>query len=131
MTILFCTICLIVGFFIGLFSRRKKKDPVEVNKYIRRGLYTKEFYIKGPDGADKGSIEVVFEVGELESTPKLSKIEVIKFTSNKSEYNNGSEYQKKNLISMVNESWISTDEIEWITSAADIRDKKLSELGIK
>lgn len=132
MNILFCAICLILGFFIGYISKRFKKNPVNVtNKYIRRGLYTKEFYVTGPNGEDRGSVEVTFEVGEVESTPKLSKVEVIKFTSTKSEFNNGSDYQKKNLISMVNESWVPSESIEWITSAADIRDKKLNELGIK
>ena len=131
MSALFCAICLILGFFIGYFSKRVKKNPTTTSKYLRRGLYIKEFYVTGPNGEDRGSVEVAFEVGEVESTPKLSKVEVIKFTSTKSEFNNGSEYQKKNLISMVNESWVPSASIEWITSAADIRDKKLDELGIK
>jgi len=62
----------------------------------------------------------------LESTDRLSKIEVIEIKSNQSEYN--TDYNKKRLTDMVDKTWVSSSEITWITTAADKRNKKIDEI---
>ena len=62
----------------------------------------------------------------MESTDKLSKIEVIEIKSNQSEYN--TDYNKKRLTDMVDKTWVNSSDITWITTAADKRNKKIDEI---
>jgi len=116
---------IIIGFILGLpigFIKWKKKPAIE--KYSRRGLLEKSFSVMGM--VEKETVDVLFEIGELESTDVLSKIEVINLKPNKSEYN--SEYNKKRLTDMVDNSWVNSKDITWITTAADTRNKKIDQI---
>jgi hypothetical protein len=92
---------LILGLPIGFIKWKKKPQVVE--KYTRRGILQKEF-----------------------STDKLSKIEVISFTPANSEYH--TDYYKKKLTELIDKSWINSKDINWITTAADVRNKKIDEI---
>lgn len=118
---------ILIGFILGLpigFIKWKKKPVIE--KYSRRGLLHKNFSITSELTTRTKGVDVQYEIGELDSTDKLSKIEVIELKSDQSEYN--SEYNKKRLIEMVDKTWISSDDITWITTAADKRNKKIEEI---
>jgi len=120
---------IIIGFILGLpigFIKWKKKPAPVVEKYSRRGLLEKSFSVTDALTTRKSTVEVVCEIGELESTDKLSKIEVIEIKSNQSEYN--TDYNKKRLTDMVDKTWVSSSEITWITTAADKRNKKIDEI---
>ena len=116
---------LIIGLPIGFIKWKKKPVPV-VEKYSRRGLFEKSFSVTDALTTRKSTVEVVCEIGELESTDRLSKIEVIEIKSNQSEYN--TDYNKKRLTDMVDKTWVSSSEITWITTAADKRNKKIDEI---
>jgi hypothetical protein len=116
---------LIIGLPIGFIKWKKKSTPV-VEKYSRRGLLQKNFSVTGELTTRTKSVDVQYEIGELESTDKLSKIEVIVLKADQSEYN--SEYNKKRLLEMVDKTWVSSDDITWITTAADKRNKKIDEI---
>lgn len=127
---------ILIGFILGLpiglqvmfpniFKWEKKSAPV-VEKYSRRGLLQKNFSVTDNLTNKKTTVDVVYEIGELESTEKLSKIEVIELNSDRSEFN--SEYNKKRLIDMVNKTWVNSIDITWITTAADTRNKKIDEI---
>lgn len=116
---------LIIGLPIGFIKWKKKPVPV-VEKYSRRGLLEKSFSVTDALTTRKSTVEVVCEIGELESTDKLSKIEVIEIKSNQSEYN--TDYNKKRLTDMVDKTWVISSEITWITTAADKRNKKIDEI---
>jgi hypothetical protein len=116
---------LIIGLPIGFIKWKKKPVPV-VEKYSRRGLFEKSFSVTDALTTRKSTVEVVCEIGELESTDKLSKIEVIEIKSNQSEYN--TDYNKKRLTDMVDKTWVISSEITWITTAADKRNKKIDEI---
>ncbi len=118
---------ILIGFILGLpigFIKWKKKIVVE--KYIRRGILQKEFSSTDGITGRKGTIEVQYEIGELESTDKLSKIEVISFTPSNSEYH--TDYYRKRLTELIDKSWIDSKSINWITTAADVRNKKIDEI---
>ena len=120
---------IIIGFILGLpigFIKWKKKPAPVVEKYSRRGLLEKSFSVTDALTTRKSTVEVVCEIGELESTDKLSKIEVIEIKSNQSEYN--TDYNKKRLTDMVDKTWVISSEITWITTAADKRNKKIDEI---
>jgi len=120
---------ILIGFILGLpigFIKWKKKPEPAVEKYSRRGLLEKSFSVTDALTTRKSTVEVVCEIGELESTDKLSKIEVIEIKSNQSEYN--TDYNKKRLTDMVDKTWVSSSEITWITTAADKRNKKIDEI---
>jgi hypothetical protein len=120
---------ILIGFILGLpigFIKWKKKPTPVVEKYSRRGLLEKSFSVTDALTTRKSTVEVVCEIGELESTDKLSKIEVIEIKSNQSEYN--TDYNKKRLTDMVDKTWVSSDDITWITTAADKRNKKIDEI---
>jgi len=120
---------ILIGFILGLpigFIKWKKKPAPVVEKYSRRGLLEKSFSVTDALTTRKSTVEVVCEIGELESTDKLSKIEVIEIKSNQSEYN--TDYNKKRLTDMVDKTWVISSEITWITTAADKRNKKIDEI---
>ena len=120
---------ILIGFILGLpigFIKWKKKSTPVVEKYSRRGLLQKNFSVTDNITTRKNTVDVQYEIGELESTDKLSKIEVIVLKADQSEYN--SEYNKKRLLEMVDKTWISSDDITWITTAADKRNKKIEEI---
>jgi hypothetical protein len=98
-----------------------KEEKVDVEKYIRRGLLQKNF-----TSNLHGSVDVMYEIGELESTGSLSKIEVIELKANQSEYN--SEYQKKRLTEMIDKSWVNSKDITWITTTSETRNKKIDQI---
>jgi hypothetical protein len=120
---------ILIGFILGLpigFIKWKKKTVPIVEKYSRRGLLQKNFSVTDNLTTRTKSVDVQYEIGELESTDKLSKIEVIGLKSDQSEYN--SEYNKKKLTDMVDKTWVNSSDITWITTAADKRNKKIDEI---
>ena len=120
---------ILIGFILGLpigFIKWKKRSAPIVEKYSRRGLLQKNFSVTDNLTSRKTTVDVVYEIGELESTDKLAKIEVIELNSDQSEFN--SEYNKKRLTDMVNKTWVSSSDITWITTAADTRNKKIDEI---
>ena len=120
---------ILIGFILGLpigFINWKKKPAPVVEKYSRRGLLSKEFSVEDNLTGRKSTVECNFEIGELESTDTLSKIEVIFVQSNQSEYN--SEYNKKRLTEMVDKTWVNSKDIVWITTTAQVRNKKIDEI---
>lgn len=105
--------------------------PAETNKdyksrkinYRRRGLYDTSYTIS----ATSESLSVKFELGEVERTDKMSKVEVINLRASNSEYNSGVSKQK--LSNMLNDSWLESCKIEWIeTPLEDKRADKLKEI---
>jgi hypothetical protein len=119
---------ILIGLILGLpvgFIKWKKK-PVVVEKYSRRGLLGKEFSVTNGMTGRKSTVECNFEIGELESTDTLSKVEVIFVQTNQSEYN--TDHEKKRLTDMVNNTWVNSKDITWITTAADVRNKKIDEI---
>jgi len=120
----------ILGIITGIFllkiyqlikiNKQKTKRP----KYLRRGIYTNSYSINS--GAK--NVDAQFEVGELEKTQNRSKVEVINLSTSSAEFN--SEGASKNqMISMVNNSWIDSNLIEWIEDPIQkIREEKLNEI---
>ena len=120
---------ILIGFILGLpigFIKWKKKSEPVVEKYSRRGLLQKNFSITSELTTRTKSVDVQYEIGELESTDKLSKIEVIELKSSQSEYN--TDFNKKKLTDMVNKTWVNSSDITWITTAADVRNKKIDKI---
>jgi hypothetical protein len=122
---------IIVGFILGLifvFSSKKKKSgekSAPVEKYIRRGIILRDFSTTDVNGR-KDKINVQYEIGELESTDKLSKIEVIVVIPSQSEYL--TDFYKKKLTELIDKSWIESSEVNWITTTADTRNRKIDEI---
>jgi hypothetical protein len=120
---------ILIGFILGLpigFIKWKKKTEPIVEKYSRRGLHQKSFSVTDQLTNKKTTVHVMYEIGELESTEKLSKIEVIELKADQSDYN--TDFNKKRLTEMFDKSWINSSEITWITTAADKRNKKIDEI---
>ena len=119
---------ILIGFILGLpigFIKWKKKTQV-VEKYHRRGILEKEFSVTDRITGKSKTIQVQYEIGELESTDVKSKIEVILLTPSQSEYL--TDYYKKKLTELIDKSWIDSKDINWITTAADVRNKKIDEI---
>lgn len=120
---------ILIGFILGLpigFIKWKKKTSPVVEKYSRRGLLPKEFSVTNEVTGKQSIVECHFEIGELESTDTLSKVEVIFVQSNQSEYN--SDHNKKRLIEMINNTWVNSNNITWITTTSQVRNKKIDEI---
>ena len=80
--------------------------------YLRKGLYTHSYSVT-QNGIKVKTIDVQFEVAEVEKTPSKSKIKVLDLVASSAEYNNDSA-EKNRLKSMIENSWIESKEIEWI-----------------
>lgn len=118
---------ILIGFVAGLLTHFIKPSKTEnKEKYFRRGLLHKQYTVTEGLTGGKSTIDCIFEVGELESTDTLSKIEVIDFKPNRSEYN--TDYERKRLSALVDKSWKKSKEIHWITTAADKRNQKIDQL---
>jgi len=110
---------------VSLSGRKKQAIPV-VEKYIRRGILNKEFRINDNTSGVKSTVHVQYEIGELESTDKLSKVEVIILTPSQSEYL--TDFYKKKFTDLIDKSWIESANINWITTTADVRNKKIEQI---
>lgn len=120
MIVLFTFIGILIGFFVGyLVGKPKAKDE----KYSRRGLYETSYTVN----STSESVEVTFEIGEIEATDTLSKVKVLSVKTNRSEYNN-SDMQLRNIKSMINESWIESSKVNWITTVAQKRNEKIDQI---
>lgn len=109
------TICLL---FIGPLVFKKKNDGK------RKGLYEQSYKKRG----DGDIIDVQFEVVEIERSDKRSKIKVLSLTASKNEYNKKG-FKQSSLISMVDNSWVDCDNIEWIIKpVVDQRNDKINEI---
>lgn len=128
----------IISFILGaataslvfLANRNNTKiDKPDKPKYIRRGIYVNSYSVTSNIDGIKMSpetVEIQFEVGELESTDKKSKIEIISCLANKSRYNTASE--KKDFIEMENHKWIDSNKIDWINTVASDRNDKIDKI---
>jgi len=120
---------ILIGFILGLpigFIKWKKKSVPVVEKYIRRGILNREFRINENTSGVKSTVHVQYEIGELESTDKLSKVEVIFLTPSQSEYL--TDFYKKKFTDLIDKSWVDSSEINWITNDTDIRNRKIDEI---
>ena len=115
------TICFL---FIGpLVFKKKNYDDKKDCDDKRKGLYEQTF--QTPQG-DK--IDVQYEIIEIERSDKKSKIKVVSLISNKNVYNKQG-LEQNSLISMVNNSWVNSNNIEWIIKPiVDQRDDKINKI---
>jgi len=125
----------ILGIITGIFLLKiyqlikinKQKQKTKKPKYLRRGIYTNSYTISN-SGVHTGSVDVQFEIGELEKTSNKSKVEVINISTSNAEYNREGPSRDR-LVSMINISWIDSNLIEWIEDPIQkIRDEKLNEI---
>ena len=95
--------------------------------YLRKGLYTHSYSVT-QNGIKVKTIDVQFEVAEVEKTPSKSKIKVLDLVASSAEYNNDST-EKNRLKSMIENSWIESKEIEWIDDDLSLkREEKINEI---
>ncbi len=118
----------IISFFGGLFIGKgflRVKDNKGKVLFLRRGILDKKFDVSNRLGT-LDTIDVQFEIGEIESTDTKSKVKVLSLTANKSEYNTSHQLEIKTLI---DNTWIESDTIDWIKEPiSETRNKKIDEL---
>ena len=120
--ILYLIIGILIGIFLGVvmilsYQSTKKVVPEYISG--RRGVYFKKMM------PITMTIEVQFEVEAIDSTPSLTKIKVISCSvpgnMSYSSYRQG-------MINVIDNSWVKTSEIEWVTNTQDIREQKLNSI---
>lgn len=117
----------VISFFGGFFIGRQflKGKGNKEKEFSRRGILDRKFDVSSRFGS-VDTIEVQFEIGELEATDTKSKVKVISLTANKSEYNNTSKSSIRNLI---DNTWIQSSDIDWIKEPiSETRNKKIDKL---
>ena len=127
------TILFFVGFITGIIflkiyqSVKTNKTKTKRSKYLRRGLYTNSYSIS-QNGHKTGEVTVQFEVGELEKSPGMSKVEVINLSTSNTVYNKEGD-DRDRMKSMVDNLWLDSSQIEWIEDPIQkMRDEKLNEI---
>ena len=119
---------LIISLLIGLILVRVDKNNKKSKevKYIKRGIYSTSYSTTNDFTLKKRSFDVQFEIGELESTATKSKVEVINCISSLSEFN--TDTSRARISKMVNNTWVLSSEIEWISDLAKVRGDKLDQI---
>ena len=122
---------LFTGFIIrSIFfsSKNSGRKSGEMEKsYLRKGLYTQKYQVTQL-GVKVREIEVDFEVAEIERTQTKSKVKVLDMVSSSAEYNNASS-QRDKLKSMIENSWIESNEVEWIEDdLSEKREEKINKI---
>lgn len=121
----------IIGLIVGLIpsiiyfiKNRKSETTPPVEKYLRRGIYNLSFNVTRGDWIAVADIQ--YEVGEVESTDDMSKVEVISLISNQGRLNTPDE--KKTFANQINNSWVNSSEIKWINTRTSDRNRKIDEI---
>jgi hypothetical protein len=121
-------IFLLTGIVIGGVSTllitkfMSKRTVTKVSPYIRRGIWKNSY-----KSSSMGQVEVQFELGEVESTSTKSKVVVISSTTDQSEFNTSDILMIK-INSMVNKTWMLSNDIEWISDISKVRGEKIDEI---
>lgn len=137
---------ILIGFIIGTFlsnyvgfnkvvkaiegskltQEKKSDEPVQPKKLKgtgRKGLMEKSF----TDQNTKESIEVEFEIYEIERSKTKSKIGIIGIHVDKGAYS-GKTY-KDTMIGMWDKAWVDIADIEWLDESQELaREDKLKDL---
>jgi hypothetical protein len=125
----------IIGLILGLIPSayyfiddliKKDKSKPSVDKYQRRGIYNVTYNVKRGYDNYQGEVDIQYEVGEIECTTDMSKIEVISLTANQSRFNTPDE--KKSFINQIDKSWVDSASIKWIESVTSERNKKIEKI---
>lgn len=117
-------IWLTIGLVLGILTRY-----IPINKksnYLRRGILIRSYSVTSL-GVKTDEFECQLEVGELERTDKKSKIKLINYIPSGTKHSSESDEQK--VRKLIDNSWIESSEIEWISnSLIDERNEKLSKI---
>ena len=116
---------LILGLIPSVYYYFMRSKPT-IDKYQRRGIYNLTYNVKRGYDNYQGEVDIQYEVGEIECTTDMSKIEVISLTANKSRFN--TPYEKKTFINQVDKSWVDSSSIKWIESVTSERNKKIEKI---
>lgn len=116
---------LILGLIPSVYYYFMRSKPT-IDKYQRRGIYNVTYSVKRGYDNYQGEVDIQYEVGEIECTTDMSKIEVISLTANKSRFNTPDE--KKSFINQIDKSWVDSNSIKWIESITSERNKKIEKI---
>ena len=118
---------LVLGLIPTMVLVRKNilQNKNKLPKYTRRGLYSGT-YALSQMGVKRYDVIVQFELGELESTDTMSKVEVISCVTNQSSCNNDKD--RKEFSDLVNNSWMDSNQIQWITTVSSKRNDKIDQI---
>lgn len=119
---IFCLLSFIAGFILGHTKRKLGTNKVNDN---RRGLFKRSYTANSPYGKSE-EFEVQYELEEIESSTTKSKVHIISYVTDKSEYNTN--IYKGKITSMIEGSWILSSEIEWIDDKSKIRSQKIDNI---
>lgn len=128
MTLLLLIILPIVTFILGCMfgSKMESSSKTEENEKIdpskRRGIYKHSLSHTNGYGTKK-DFDVDYEILELEKTSTKSKIKVISYTTNSSEFNMKGTFKEK-VIDMVEGKWMESNKIEWIEDLDKLKRKE-------
>jgi hypothetical protein len=120
MWLIWLSVGVLLGASTNLIPRKKP------GRYLRRGILFRTYSVH--EGSTKtGEMNCQLEVGELERTDKMSKIEIINYIPSGTQH--ATPETEKNIRKIVDGLWIETSEIQWIVdSVEDQRDKKLEQI---
>lgn len=120
--------CFILG-FLSCYFITYNLDRNWHKKYPnnRRGIYINQ-YTSCTENKEE-YFEVIMEVIEIDSTDTKSKVKIISMNCDRSKFNQ-SDFKAK-VSSIVHNSWLDSDKIEWVNNRAKKREEVLKDvLGI-
>lgn len=117
--------CIVTIGILSIKRKTKKSKPTEPI-YSRKGLHRRSFTVTNVLG-EKSTMDVEFEIGEVESSSKKSKVKILATWISQSQHDNADNRAK--IKSMVDETWIDKSDVEWLDrSIDDEREEKLKKI---
>jgi|GEM_PF-3885865 len=126
---------IIIGFIFGSFSNMNKIKSKKLNevKNLKRGIINRKYTSESPFEKSE-SVDVDIEIYEVECTNTKSKIKIIRDEKNNpsiifsnSKFNTNQ--SKKKVIDFIDNSWVETNSIEWITDTLSTqREQKINKI---
>lgn len=119
----------LIFFILGCISTYlyfNSKGLLKSKVYKRRGIYEHQLSTTGDFIEKSVSFLVTMEVEEIESTNNKSKIRILSVKASQSQFNTDSYINT--IKKMIDNTWVKTDSIEWITGKAEERTNKINEI---
>ena len=110
-------------FTSAFFLIKKRKKAIDTR---RRGIMDRTFTSTDNNTSITENIQVQIEILEIESSDTKSKIQVLEIIFDKSKF--ATDDTKSKLKDLINNSWVSSADIEWINNKSSIRNDKIDNL---
>ena len=121
MIFIYCLVFFVLGCFTGGLIDLIKSKSKKMSSYLRRGILIETFNAQGGSPSKNKIIHCQIEIGELEVSGGLSKIEILHIGVHNTFYID-------QITNRLNHTWVNSSEIIWINETNKKRDEIINKI---